>query len=347
MDSLPVRVLGICASLQARSSNRALIESVARLASHAVQVTPYFGLADLPHFSPDLDGEDPPPAVRFLRQQVAAHDAVLIACPEYGHSLPGSLKNAVDWLIPSGELERKIVAITASTNAPGRGRLGLRALRDTLYAVRADVVGGEPILRGDGEDAAVLHLLQDLASRVQWHRRSDDPGPRPQRPAIDIAPASADDAGAYNDFLLRGIADHPDTLRIAADDVQAAPFSTTQTDDFVTLIARDPSGQWLGVVSVDRERGRQKRRHIAWIVRMYVAAQHAGAGVGRRLLQAAIEHARTLPGVEKVNLTVAAHNLGAIQLYTSEGFREFARENDAFRSPASQTELSMALQLSW
>lgn len=344
MDASPVSVLALCGSLQARSSNRALIESALRLAPQSLQVTPYVALADLPHFSPDLDGESPPPGVALLRQWLGESDAVLIACPEYGHSLPGALKNAVDWLIPSGELEGKIVAITASTNSVGRGRLGLRALRDTLHAVKADIVGGEPILRGEGEDAALSALLSELAARV---RRRRQPQPARSREDLHIAAATADDSDAYNAFLLRGIAAHPDTLRIAAQDVAAAPFSTVPSEDSQTLVARDAAGRWVGVVSVERERGRQKRRHIAWILRMYVDAQHAGAGVGRRLLQAAIAQARTLAGVEKVNLTVAAHNSAAIQLYTSEGFREFAREDDAFRSPEPRIELSMSLRLAW
>lgn len=344
MDASPVRVLALCGSLQARSSNRSLIEAARRLAPAGVVVTPHWGLAEIPLFNPDLDGESAPEAVLALRQSLAASDAVLIACPEYGHSLPGALKNAVDWVIPSGELERKIVAITASTPALGRGRLGLRALRDTLYAVRADVVGGEPIPRGDGEDAAVTALLSALSARV--HRQREAVVSRPAQ-AVQIAVATAEDAPAYNAFLRRGIAAHPDTLRIAIDDIDRAPFSTEPSADGQTFVACASDARWLGVVTIERERGRHKRRHIAWIVRMYVDADHAGSGIGRRLLQAAIAHARGLAGVDKLNLTVAAHNLAAIQLYTSEGFREFAREDDAFRSPAPQSELTMSLRLAW
>ena len=100
-----------------------------------------------------------------------------------------------------------------------------------------------------------------------------------------------------------------------------------------------------GVGSVHREVGRWKRHHIAWVVRMYVQASAAGRGVGRSILRAAIEGARRMPGVSKVNLTVAASNAGAIALYTSEGFRVFATEEDAFRDPAPRTELSMSLRL--
>jgi NAD(P)H-dependent FMN reductase/ribosomal protein S18 acetylase RimI-like enzyme len=300
----------------------------------------FAGLAELPHFNPDLDGPTCPEPVRRWRQALAASDALLIACPEYGHSLPGVLKNAIDWLIGSGELEEKLVAITASTPIAVRGRLGLRALRDTLGAVRAEIVGGEPVVRGPTEESELLALIKTLEQRAGRVSRTAPPV------AVQISALGLHDAADYNAFLLAGIAAHPDTLRIAAADVESAPFTPEETTETVTLVARNAEQKWLGVVTVERERGRQKRHHIAWIYRMYVAAGHAGAGIGRELLNAAIDRARTMPGVTKVNLTVAAHNRRAISLYAAVGFREFAREEDAFRDPQPRAELSMALTLS-
>ncbi len=167
-----LRILAICASLQAKSQNRVLIESAVRLAPPGVQVVPYFQLDALPYFNPDLETEQTPNAVRQFRQALRESDALLIACPEYGHSLPGVLKNSIDWLIGSGELEHKLVAITASTNMAGRGRLGLRALRDALVPVQAEVVGGEPIVRGPEADAALSALL--LAAAVEGQRLLDE-----------------------------------------------------------------------------------------------------------------------------------------------------------------------------
>jgi NAD(P)H-dependent FMN reductase len=92
---------------------------------------------------------------------------LLIASPEYGHSLPGVLKNGIDWLIGSGELERKVVAITAAVPGPERGQRGLLALRDTLAAVSAEVVGGEPIARGPTFGAEVTDLVQSVVDRVR------------------------------------------------------------------------------------------------------------------------------------------------------------------------------------
>lgn len=131
-----------------------------------VELVLYDGIRELPLFNPDIETSGAPPAVGEWRRAIAASDALLIASPEYGHSLPGALKNAIDWVIGSGELERKVVGVTAATVSPERGRLGLQALRGALGAVSARIVGGEPIARGpsfERELAALLGALIDAA----------------------------------------------------------------------------------------------------------------------------------------------------------------------------------------
>jgi len=169
-----IRVLGIVGSLGARSSNLALLETAASVAPEGIEVVLYTGLGELPYFDPDVDPDDPPPAVRALRAAIAASDAVLIAAPEYGHSLPGVLKNAIDWLIGSGELEQKIVAITSSVPGTERGRQGLAALRQTLGAVRAVIVSDEPIARGAASAATIRDVLRRLDGEVREQRRRSD-----------------------------------------------------------------------------------------------------------------------------------------------------------------------------
>ena len=163
----PVRILGVCGSLQAESANLALLHTAAASAPDGVDVVLYDGLRQLPHFDPDVEASGQPASVRDWRQALADSDAVLIASPEYGHSLPGALKNAIDWVIGSGELERKVVAITAAVPGPERGRLGLQALRQTLGAVRATIVGGEPIPRGPDFERRVAELVRELAEAAR------------------------------------------------------------------------------------------------------------------------------------------------------------------------------------
>lgn len=80
--------------------------------------------------------------------------------------MPGALKNGIDWVIGSGELEGKVVAITSSVPGPERGRRGLHALRDTLSAVRAAIVWGEPIPRGPEFAAQIAALVRALIAAV-------------------------------------------------------------------------------------------------------------------------------------------------------------------------------------
>jgi chromate reductase, NAD(P)H dehydrogenase (quinone) len=173
-----MRILAFCGSLQHASKNRDLLRIAAATAPSSVEVRVFEGLGDLPHFNPDIETRgEVPESVTAWRRELAASDALLIACPEYGHSLPGVLKNAIDWVIGSGELERKVVAITAAVPGPGRGQRGLQALAQTLGAVSAVIVGGEPIPRGPEFDAAVEELVIRLVEtfrEVMQERAEED-----------------------------------------------------------------------------------------------------------------------------------------------------------------------------
>src|SRR5262249_55298466 len=157
-----MHILAVSGSLQASSANLTLLRTAAAVAPVGVDVVLFDGLRDLPHFNPDIEEAAVPSAVVEWRRALAESDALLIASPEYGHSLPGALKNGIDWVIGSGELERKIVAITASVPGPERGRRGLQALSDTLAAVSARIVGGQPIARGPNFEAQVRELVEGL-----------------------------------------------------------------------------------------------------------------------------------------------------------------------------------------
>src|SRR4051794_4232764 len=105
-----MRVLGIAGSLRATSSNAAIL----RVAS-GVMLDEYDGLSALPHFSPDLDTAPLPAAVADLRARVAAADALFVSSPEYAHGIPGSLKNALDWLVSALEaLHKPCLLVSAS-----------------------------------------------------------------------------------------------------------------------------------------------------------------------------------------------------------------------------------------
>lgn len=158
-----MRVLGICGSLQASSSNLTLLQRVPTLLAAGVEYEIFDGVRDLPLFDPDIERDGPAPGpVAALRSAIAGADALLIASPEYGHSLPGALKNAIDWTVGSGELEGKVVGVTAAVVHEGRGRRGLDALLGTLGAMSARIVGGTGTVIGADFDDQLRSLLVAL-----------------------------------------------------------------------------------------------------------------------------------------------------------------------------------------
>jgi chromate reductase len=157
-----MRILAICGSLQRKSSNLDLLQSISTLASEGVEVVIDDNLRALPLFNLDLEEGEAPSPVSAWRQALSESDAVLVASPEYGHSLPGALKNGIDWVIGSGELHQKIVAITTAVGHLERGGRGLRALRDTLHAIDAKVVWEEPIVLGPDGQRQIRDLLEAL-----------------------------------------------------------------------------------------------------------------------------------------------------------------------------------------
>ena len=119
-------VLGFAGSLRRGSYNRGLLDAARELAPPTMTIEP-FDLAPIPLYNADLDSDERRPAeVTQLKQAVAAAQAVLIATPEYNHSVPGVLQNAIDWISrPGGKsvLKDKPVAIIgASTGAIGSAR---------------------------------------------------------------------------------------------------------------------------------------------------------------------------------------------------------------------------------
>jgi chromate reductase len=92
-----MRVLGISGSLRAGSYNTALLQAAAELAPEGVELELYDGLHELPPYNEEHDTDVPPAAVARLRDAIASADAVLFATPEYNGSMPGQLKQALDW----------------------------------------------------------------------------------------------------------------------------------------------------------------------------------------------------------------------------------------------------------
>ncbi|WP_346910343.1 NADPH-dependent FMN reductase [uncultured Roseibium sp.] len=135
---MPIHLLALCGSLRAGSSNKALLEAARRVQPDGIGIAIYDGIGALPHFSPDLDDDALlPEAARDLRHRVEDADGLLISCPEYMHCLPGSFKNALDWMVGCQKFPGKPVALFQATS---RHEYVPALLRDVLKTMAADVV---------------------------------------------------------------------------------------------------------------------------------------------------------------------------------------------------------------
>jgi chromate reductase, NAD(P)H dehydrogenase (quinone) len=140
------RIVGLAGSLRAASFNRQLLAAVAFELPPGVTLEVWDGLQDVPPFNEDIEGGPAPVAVTELRSVIGDADGVLIATPEYNGSIPGQLKNALDWASrPRGDavLKGKPVA-TLSASPSRRGGAGAQAdLRKVLGVIGAEIRGDE------------------------------------------------------------------------------------------------------------------------------------------------------------------------------------------------------------
>jgi chromate reductase len=132
-----MRILAISGSLRSASSNTTLLRAMASLAPEPVEIALYDGLGDLPHFNPDLDIEPALPPIEDFRTLLRDADGILISSPEYAHGVPGVLKNALDWVVGSGELVFKPVALI---NASPRSTHAQAALVEILTTMTAALI---------------------------------------------------------------------------------------------------------------------------------------------------------------------------------------------------------------
>lgn len=172
-------VLGLCGSLRRASYNRRLLHAAAAELPHAVTMEVFEALTDIPPYSEDSAA---PHAVRALRDAITAAGTVVIATPEYNSSVPGQLKNALDWAsrpFPDNSLRHKPVAVVGASTGLFGAVWAQAEVRKALKASGAHVLESElPVGMADGAfdadgsladpelTARLADLLADLAREV-------------------------------------------------------------------------------------------------------------------------------------------------------------------------------------
>jgi chromate reductase, NAD(P)H dehydrogenase (quinone) len=139
-------ILGISGSLREGSHNTSLLRAAATQLPPGVSLDVYQELRQIPPYDTDLDVEPANPAVARLRRAIAAADGVLIATPEYNGSIPGALKNALDWAsrpFPDNALKGKPVAVIGASTGLFGAVWSQAETRKVLGTIGADVIDRE------------------------------------------------------------------------------------------------------------------------------------------------------------------------------------------------------------
>jgi len=172
-----MKVLGISGSLRRDSHNSTLLRAAGQRMPDGVELELWDGLKAVPPYDEDDDRDAAPAAVEALRAAIAGADAVLIATPEYNHSIPGVLKNALDWAsrpLATNPLRNKPVAVIgASTGIFGAvwsqaetrkvlGATGARVLDSELAVGQA----AERLVRDGQLDEATASGLDDVVTSL-------------------------------------------------------------------------------------------------------------------------------------------------------------------------------------
>jgi len=150
-----MRVLGISGSLRRDSYNAALLRHVGKLfEAEGAEFEIYSGLREIPAYDEDYDTEDAPEAVLRIREAVREADAVFFVTPEYNSSIPGALKNALDWVsrpLATSALRYKPVAVIGASSGMFGAVWAQAELRKVLSAIGARVTEGEVAVGNAGE----------------------------------------------------------------------------------------------------------------------------------------------------------------------------------------------------
>jgi chromate reductase len=176
-------ILGIAGSLRKASYNRALLRAAQQLAPDGVQVET-FELGGIPPFNQDEEA-NPPAIVTQLKSRIRAADAILLVTPEYNYSIPGVLKNAIDWASrPYGDSawnDKPVAVMGASMGPQGTSRAQYH-LRQIFVFLNMHPISQPEVMVGNAsqrfdengnlvDETTKAHVVKSLKRLVQWARQ--------------------------------------------------------------------------------------------------------------------------------------------------------------------------------
>ncbi|MEO7978538.1 NAD(P)H-dependent oxidoreductase [Flavobacterium sp.] len=174
MQIQKIKILAITGSTRNNSSNFKLLKFIAEHIKVDFEVEIFEGLSEIPHFNPDLDNDNPHENVVSFRNKIESADGIIICTPEYVFSLPGSLKNALEWCVSTTIFSNKKVGlITASAS----GKMGHEQLLLIMKTIEARFENNTQILiqgirgkideEGNIINEETLHELQFFISSFE------------------------------------------------------------------------------------------------------------------------------------------------------------------------------------
>jgi chromate reductase len=182
-------ILGFAGSLRKGSYNRAMLRAAVESCADDVELE-VFELDGIPLFSEDLE-QKPPEKVRLFKERIRAADAILIATPEYNYSIPGVLKNAIDWAsrpYGDGAFDGKAAAIMGASLGPSGTARAQYHLRQCCVFLNMYLLNQPEVMvplasekfdaGGKLTDATVRErIVQLLEHLAEWSRRIQPPAP--------------------------------------------------------------------------------------------------------------------------------------------------------------------------
>jgi chromate reductase len=169
MSNDNIRLLGIAGSLRQGSFNRALLRAVKEVLPTHAELDIYEGLKDIPPYDGDVEAAGAPPSVIALKEAIAAADGLVIATPEYNYSIPGVLKNAIDWASrPPAQtpLRDKPAGIIGASQGPSGTMRAQYHLRQVFVFMNVHAMGQPEVFVGSAKSKFEADgRLHDTATR--------------------------------------------------------------------------------------------------------------------------------------------------------------------------------------